>query len=392
MKTKQINSTSAPILTYDEYQEKISNLKTPEDIAAFVQALVGPALNGMKVSLKEEDTDGEGEPELILEKEPLKIVKRIPVPQPNTQSPWFDVVTNDTDAMVIDLYAKGLTTRDIVNFLKRNHGIEMSQPNISSITDKVFPLVKEWQSRPLPSVYAMVYLDGMHFKVRDAGKISSKVAYIAMGVDIYGMKEILGIWISETEGAKFWLHVLNELKNRGIDDILITCVDGLKGFPDAIKAIFPQTEVQVCVVHQIRRTVMFISTKDLDNFCKDLKTVYTAPTEDAGLTALKEVTAQWPKYAAYLKSWEKNWKDLTPFFNYPEPIKRMMYTTNAIENLNRQFRKVTKTTQIFPHDDALLKLLWLAQTDISGTWIMATRNWGEIMGQLSILFPDRMQF
>jgi putative transposase len=392
MKTKQTNSTPAPILTYDEYQEKINNLNTPEDIAAFVQALVGPALKGMKVLVKEEENDGDGELDIVLEKEPPKVVKRIPVPQPNTQSPWYDVVTNDADAMVIDLYAKGLTTRDIVNFLKRNHGIEMSQPNVSSITDKVFPLVKEWQARPLSSVYAMVYLDGMHFKVRDAGKISSKVAYIAMGIDIYGMKEILGIWISETEGAKFWLHVLNELKNRGIDDILITCVDGLKGFPDAIKAIFPQTEVQVCVVHQIRRTVMFISTKDLDNFCKDLKTIYTAPTEDAGLTALKDVTAQWPKYASYLKSWEKNWKDLTPFFNYPEPIKRMMYTTNAIENLNRQFRKVTKTTQIFPHDDALLKLLWLAQTDISGTWIMATRNWGEIMGQLTILFPDRIQF
>jgi transposase-like protein len=232
----------------------------------------------------------------------------------------------------------------------------------------------------------------MHFKVRDAGKISSKVAYIALGINQMGQKEILGIWVSETEGSKFWMHVLNELKNRGIDDILIACVDGLKGFPEAIKAIFPHSSVQLCVVHQIRHTVMFISHKDREEFCADLKSVYLAPTEDAGLEALQQMQEKWGKYKIYLKAWEKKWSDLAHFFNYPREIRSLVYTTNIIENLNRQFRKVTKTTTTFPHDEALIKLLWLAQADISQKWIVATRNWAEILTQLNILFPDRMQF
>ena len=218
------------------------------------------------------------------------------------------------------------------------------------------------------------------------------MAYIALGINLYGQKEVLGIWVSESEGAKFWMHVLNDLKNRGVEDILITCVDGLKGFPEAIKAMFPRTEVQVCVVHQIRHTLMFISHKDKKKFADYLKTVYTASSEDAALEALKEVQKQWPQYASYLKSWETRWSDLAPFFGYPESIKRMIYTTNTIENLNRQFRKVTKTTQVFPHDDALVKLLWLAQADITEKWRVTAHNWGEIMAQFTILFPDRITF
>ena len=389
IKTSKINT-----LPYG-FQKKIRNISSPEEILAIAKELSN--LRGeaeLRVEeIRKEDPIFTDNRYVDSKQTSLVPVSSEPVvnEEANTHSPWYDTV-NETEAMIIDLYAKGLTTRDISNFLKQNNKMEISQPAISSITDKVFPLIKEWQSRPLSSCYPIIYLDGMHFKVRDAGKIISKVAYIALGINLYGYKEILGIWISETEGAKFWMHVLNELKNRGIDDILIACVDGLKGFPDAIKTIFPRTEVQVCVVHQIRHTLMFISSKDRKKFADYLKTVYMASTEDAGLQALQEMEKQWPQYLSYLKSWENRWTDLSPFFSYPEPIKRIIYTTNTIESVNRQFRKATKTTQVFPHDDALIKLLWLAQTDFIQGWQKTSRNWGEIMAQFTILFPDRISF
>lgn len=401
MRTKNNTNTNANAngALATSFQKKLKNITSPEDLLALAQEMVA-LKNAASAPMVEEEED---EPEYIEQPAPApvqtskstSIVPRASAPvidEPNTRSPWYDIVTNDTEAMVIDLYAKGLTTRDIVNFLKKNHNIDLSQPAISSITDKVFPLVKDWQTRPLSSCYPILYLDGIHFKVRDAGKISSKVAYVALGINLYGQKEILGIWISETEGAKFWMHVLNDLKNRGVDDVLIACVDGLKGFPEAIKTIFPRTEVQVCIVHQIRHTLMFISHKDKKKFADFLKSIYTAPNEDAALDALHEVQKHWPQYASYLKGWENRWTDLAPFFSYPEAIKRMIYTTNTIENLNRQFRKVTKTTQVFPHDDALVKLLWLAQADITDAWRVTARNWGEIMAQFTILFPERIRF
>ncbi len=378
-------------MTFSDYQNRVKNLRSPEEVARFAQELLAPVLQNLERGHARDNVISAE----VIEKAPEERQKyrQLPPPSvPNDQSPWYDVVGNDTEAMVIDLYAKGLTTRDISNHLKRTRSVELSQPAISTITDKVFPLVKEWQARPLSSCYAVVYLDGLHFKVRESGKISSKVAYIALGINLYGQKEVLGIWISETEGSKFWMHVLNDIKNRGVDDILIACVDGLKGFPEAIKAMYPHTDVQLCIVHQIRHTVMFIPHKDREKFCDHLKSVYVALNEESGLQALKDMEKYWPQYAAYLKSWETKWSDLAPFFSYPQPIKKMIYTTNAIENLNRQFRKVTKTTQVFPHDDALLKLLWLAQADITQQWTMPSRNWGEVMAQLSILFPDRVQF
>jgi len=377
--------------THAEYLRKLKNLKTPEDIAAFAQELIAPALAGLKQPGTEEATDEEMEEEEVPQKNKIHQPRQFKIKE--NGNPWNDVIENETDAMVVSLYAKGLTTRDIVNYLKSLHGIELSQSSISGITDKVYPLVKEWQARPLSACYPVMYLDGLYFKVREAGKIASKFAYVALGVNQMGLKEVLGIWISGSEGSKFWMHVLNEIKNRGVDDILIACVDGLKGFPEAIKAIFPQAEIQTCIVHQIRHTMKFVPHKDKDQFCESLKGIYTAPSEDAGLQALKEAEDRWPQYRSYLKSWENRWAEIAPFFGYPQPIRRMIYTTNAIENLNRQFRKVTKTTTVFPHDDALLKLLWLAQADISQKWgSMSLRNWGEIMSQLTILFPDRVQF
>lgn len=377
------------VISHSEYQERIKNIRTPEDAAAFAQELLAPVLANMgKVEEPVEEEVTSTRPRTKYQHSPItKALKKS-----TALNPWYDVVGNDTEAMVVSLYAKGMTTRDIVNYLKSMHGVEMSQPSVSAITDKVFPLVKEWQARPLSSCYPVVYLDGLHFKVREAGKISSKVAYIALGVNQYGQKEVLGIWISQSEGAKFWMAVLNDIKNRGVEDILIACVDGLKGFPDAIKAIYPRTDVQVCIVHQIRHTIKFVPHKDRDKFCDDLKSVYGAPSEEAGMDALKEMMEKWPQYRSYLKSWETRWHDIAPFFGYPQPIRKMIYTTNTIENLNRQFRKVTKTTTVFPHDDALLKLLWLAQADISSTWTFVLRNWGEIMAQLTILFPDRVEF
>jgi transposase-like protein len=211
-----------------------------------------------------------------------------------------------------------------------------------------------------------------------------------LGINQQGIKEVLGIWVAESEGAKFWLQILSELKSRGMESVLIACVDGLKGFPEAIKTVFPEATVQVCIVHQIRHTVKFVSHKDRKELCEDLKNVYAAPSEVVGLQALEEVKQKWPQYSFCINKWEQRWTDLSPFFAYPEQIRRIMYTTNTIENLNRQFRKVTKTTGVFPHDESLLKLLWLAQDEISRAWTLPIGNWGQIISQFAILFPDKI--
>ena len=312
------------------------------------------------------------------------------MPAAMSDESWRPAVSHEIEEKIIALYTKGLTTRDIMNYLREHHQVEVSQATISAVTDKIYPLMKEWQTRPLSSVYPFLYLDGLRFKVREAGKIVNKCAYIILGINDQGYKEVLGIWINETESAKFWMGILNELKNRGVEEIFIACIDGLRGFADAVKAIFPDAEVQRCIVHQIRHTIKFMPTKDRDAFCIDLRTVYGAPTEEAGREALETIKQKWPRYQPYLKSWEDRWAELAPFFAYPEPIRKSMYTTNAIESLNAQFRKATKTTQIFPHDEALEKLLWLVQDDISKKWSLPIRNWGEAVMQLAILFPDKM--
>src|SRR5882724_1046742 len=302
----------------------------------------------------------------------------------------YETVDNDVEERIISMYAKGMTTRDIERHMQDLYGVEVSAGMVSTITDKVMPLVQEWQSRPLASHYVLVYLDGIHFKVRDTGRIVNKCSYTILGITAEGKREILGLWINDTEGAKFWLEVLSEIKNRGVEDILIASVDGLTGFSDAIHTAFPNAEVQQCIVHQIRNTVKYVPHKHKQQFCKDLRAVYTAPTEEAGLSALEAVKQQWPDYAVYLKSWENKWHELSPMFRYPGEIRKIMYTTNTIENLHRQLRKVTKTTTIFPHEDALKKLLWLAQHDITRRWTMPIHNWGTVIAQFAILYPDRI--
>jgi len=395
-------------LSYKEYQQKLKTLKTLGDVTEFAKDLVAPTLQTMLeaemdkhlgypkhhpagnltgnsrngYSSKKLKTNF-GEAAIQIPRDRNGVFDPIAVPR-------YETVENGVEEKIIAMYAKGMTTTDINRYMEDIYGIDVSSTMVSSITDKVIPLIKEWQVRPLSGIYPFLYLDGLHFKVREGGKIVNKCAYIMLGINSSGMKEILGIWIGGSEGSKFWMQVLSEIKNRGVEDVFICCVDGLTGFPDAIRAIFPEAVVQQCIVHQIRNTVKFVSSKDRKKFCSDLRTIYTAPTEEAGLDALEEVKNKWKQYEIYLKRWEENWTELSPFFAYPEQIRRIIYTTNAIENLNRQFRKVTKTTTIFPHNESLLKLLWLAQRDISKRWTMPIQRWGEIISQLVVLFPDRI--
>ncbi len=373
-------------LSFVDYQKKLKNVRTPEEAEALARELMAPALEKI-ASNKQTQNNLESVPvEMPQGYHTVSTTVSKIIPK---MSPWYDVIESEEEAIVVSLFAKGMSTRDIASFMKNEHKVDV---DVSAITEKVLPLVKEWETRPLSPVYPVVYLDGMRFKVRDDGKILSKVANIVLGINQYGLKEVLGIWISDTEGAKFWLQVLNEIKNRGVEDIFFACVDGLKGFPEAIKAVYPDTEVQQCIVHQIRHTMKFVLHKDRDQFCADLREVYTAPTDVAGLHQLKAVQEKWPDYLIYLQKWESSWPELAPFFKYSLPVRKLIYTTNMIESLNSQFRKVTRATTLFPHDEALLKLLWLAQTDISSKWTLPINDWRSIMAQLTIMFPERVQF
>ena len=269
--------------------------------------------------------------------------------------------------------------------------IKKYQNTISRITDKIMPVVKEWQERPLETIYAAVFMDAIHYHVRSEGRIVKKAVYIALGVDMDGHKDILGMYIGENESAKFWLSVLNGLKNRGVEDILIVCVDGLSGFPQAIEAVYPEAEVQHCIIHQIRNTTKFVSYKDIKELMADLKLVYTAATEEIALNELELFNNKWgKKYPKIYKSWNDNWATLSTYFKYPESVRKLIYTTNAIEGFNRQLRKVTKSKAVFPTDNSLLKMLYLATMDITQKWTGRRQDWGEIRSQLEIYFEERL--
>lgn len=292
---------------------------------------------------------------------------------------------------VIALYAKGVSTRDIQAHLEQLYGIEVSPTLISNITNKIMPTIKEWQNRPLMRTYAMVFLDAIHYKVKQDGMIVNKAAYMVIGIDMDGQKDVLGMWIGENETSKFWLVVLNELKNRGVEDILIVSVDNLKGFNEAIAACYPQAEIQKCIVHQIRNSVRYVNYKDLRKVTADLKPIYQAPSEDAGLEALHEFERIWGnKYPLIISSWRNNWAELATFFKYPPQIRKIIYTTNIIESYHRQLRKATKGKAIFPTDDALMKMLYLVTQDVMKKWTGRVHNWGQILLQLSVFFPDRV--
>jgi putative transposase len=295
------------------------------------------------------------------------------------------------DDKIISMYARGMTTRDIQAHLQDIYGVEVSPDLISNVTDAVINEVKEWQNRPLADIYPVLYLDATIVKVRSEGRVINKSAYLAVGITLEGAKDVLGIWLEQAEGAKFWLKVMTELKNRGMQDIYIVCVDGLKGFPDAIEALFPKTEVQLCIVHMVRNSLRFVSWKDRKNVAVSLKAVYQAATEEQARMRLSEFAQQWDaKYPTIAKSWETNWQRLIPFFAYPEEIRRIIYTTNAIESLNNSLKKTIKNRASFPNDEAAIKLLYLSLKNIMKKWTMPVRNWGKALNQLAVLYNDRM--
>jgi len=293
---------------------------------------------------------------------------------------------------IIFLYSQGVSTRDIQKTMREMYGIDVDDSRVSKITDKILPLINEWQERPLQSVYAMVILDAVHYNVRESGIVTKKAAYVAIGTDLEGRKDVLGIWLGTSESSKYWLSVLNGLKSRGVQDILIASIDGLSGFVEAINAAFPKAEVQRCIIHQIRSSTRYISYKDLKHFTSDLKPIYKASTEEIALSSLKLLEEQWgKKYPLAVKSWYANWNELSTMFKYPPEIRTLIYTTNAIENFNRQLRKVTKTKSAFVSDEALMKILYIATMSIVEKWTMPIKNWGSILDNLMIYFGDRVK-
>ena len=297
---------------------------------------------------------------------------------------------SDFDEKIISMYAKGMTVRDIQEHIKDFYGVEVSPTTISNITDKVMSLAAEWQSRPLSTVYAIVFFDAIHYHVRQEGKVVNKAAYTCLGVDLKGHKDVLGIWVGENEGAHYWLSIMNELKNRGIEDILIACVDGLKGFPDAISSAFPKTETQLCIVHMIRNSLKYVGSKYQKEFIADLKMVYKAPSEDKASYELDKLTAKWgQKYPLAVNPWKNHWNHVSTFFKFPEHIRKIIYTTNAVEGLHRQLRKVTKNRSVFPNDEALTKILFLAIQDVMKKWSMPLANWALTISQLAVMYEGR---
>lgn len=303
----------------------------------------------------------------------------------------YETTSNQLEDQIIAMYAKGLSTRDIEKHMQDIYGIDISPTMVSKITDKILPMITEWQSRPLERIYPIVFLDAIHFKVRQDSRIVNKAAYSVLGITLDGHKDILGIWVGEHESAKFWLNVLNELKNRGVEDILIACKDGLTGFSDAINAVFPQTELQLCVIHQIRNSLKYVPYKYKKEVMADLKRIYQALTLEEAEFAFEEFKEKWGhKYPIIVRSWENNWLELTAYFKYPHPIRKMIYTTNIIEGYHRQLRKVTKTKTAYPNDEALIKIVYLATMDIYKKWTKPLKDWTSSISQFAIYFSDRL--
>ena len=310
------------------------------------------------------------------------------------QTPLLDAYqtsTNELEDKIIGLYAKGMSARDIEDTLHQAYGVAVSPQTISTVTDKVWPLVEAWQNRPLAAIYPIVYLDAIHLKLRRDGKVVTTAVYVVLGVDLDGHRDVLGHWVGDgAEGANFWLSVLTDLQARGVQDIFIACIDGLSGFKDAIQAVFPHTHIQRCIIHQVRQSLTYVAWKDRKAFVADLRTIYQAPTREAAETQLLEVAEKWSeRYPMAVRSWESNWEDLATMFEYGAEIRRLIYTTNSIEGYNRQLRKVTKTKGAFPTDEAARKLLFLVNREITRKWTAPVANWARIRNQLAIRFAGR---
>ena len=304
----------------------------------------------------------------------------------------YETVCNELDKKIISLYAKGMTTSDIQAEIEDLYGITISPSMVSKITDKVIATATEWQNRMLDKIYPIVYLDAMYFKVRSNGKIVNKAVYICLGYTMEGYKDILGLWVDEAEGAKFWLGICNDLKNRGVKEILIACMDGLKGLPQAIQTVFPSANIQTCIVHQIRNSIKYIASKDKKSFMKDLKEVYKAPTEELALAQLDKLKETWGNsYGMVIDSWYNNWNNLSTFFDFSPRIRKIIYTTNALEGFNRQVRKYTKSRTIFPTDESLNKCVYLATMEIMEKWTQPVPNWGATLAELTLFFTEELK-
>lgn len=298
---------------------------------------------------------------------------------------------SNIENQIISMYAKGMTTRDISAHVKEIYGFGLSESMVTKITNKILPTIEEWQSRSLDKIYPIVFLDAIHYNVRENGIVVKKAVYIALGYNLEGLKEILGMWVGENESSKYWLMVLNQMKERGLEDILIVSTDNLPGFTQAIETVYPKAEIQKCIIHQIRSSTKYVSYKDIRELMNDLKGIYKAPTEEMALIQLDVFEEKWgKKYPTCVSSWRNNWAELCTFFKYPKEIRTIIYTTNAMENFNRQLRKVTKNKAIFPNDYALVKSLYLAMMDASMKWTSRIRNWDKIRSQLSIYFEGRI--
>ena len=352
-------------LGYDRYD--ISEKQTENSRNGYSKKTVKSELGTVELNIPR-DRNGEFEPKIV---------------------PKYQRNVTGIEDKIMALYAAGMTTRDIAEQVKGLYDVDISAEMVSNITNRILPVVTEWQTRPLDKTYSFVFMDAIHYKVRDDKQIVVKAAYVVLGVNMDGEKEVLGIWIGANESSKFWLSVLNDLRNRGVQDVLVFCVDGLNGFKEAIGAVYPFAKIQRCIIHQIRSSMKYVPYKDKKAFVADLKAVYGSVNEEAALENLQYAKEKWgKKYPNAIKSWEDNWDNLITFFVFPDYIRKIMYTTNAIESLNSQFRKVTKTKLIFPTDESLMKMLYLATEKISKKWNRSYSNWDLVVNQLNILFGE----
>lgn len=406
-KSKQDNS-----IDLDLIDDLIKNCKTQEDIfgkgglfkqiqkAILERALEGEITTELGYSKHDQAGDNSGNSRNGHSKKTIKTGSgEFPMQIPRDRNGDFVpkiIPKNQTrfdgfDNKIISLYARGMSTRDIQAELEEMYEVEVSATLISNVTNEVIDEVKAWQSRPLDKVYPIVYLDALVIKINEDKRVINKSFYLAVGVNLEGQKELLGIWISKNEGAKFWLNVLTELKNRGVEDIFIACVDGLTGFPEAIESVYPNTQVQLCIVHMVRNSLRYVGWKMRKIVAADLRSIYTAKTIDEAELALKSFSEKWDdQYASISKSWKNRWENIIPLFDYPAEIRKAIYTTNAIESINMSIRKVIKNKRVFPSDDAALKQLYLALRNIAKKWTMPIRDWGLALNRFAIMFPDRL--
>ena len=383
------------------------DIETAEDLQEALKDLLGSTIKGM-MEAEMEDHLGYGRSERSENDDSRNGYKskkvttsygsmEIDVPQDRKSTFEPKVVKkrqkdiSDIDRKIISMYAKGMTTRQISDTLRDIYGFEVSEGFISDVTDKLLPEIEEWQKRPLDHVYPVVFVDAIHYSVRDNNVIRKMAAYVILGINCAGRKEVLSIQVGENESAKYWLSVLNELKNRGVQDILILCADGLTGIKEAIAAAYPQTEYQRCLVHQVRNTLKYVADKDRKAFANDLKTIYNAASEPAGRDALDAVTAAWDeKYPRAMKRWYDNWDAICPIFKFSAEVRTVIYTTNAIESLNSAYRRLNSQRSVFPSDTALMKALYLSTFEATKKWTMPIRNWGKVYGELSIMYEGRL--